>query len=224
MSIPDVITIDGPASSGKSTIGAILAKDLNYLYFDTGVMYRAVTLGVLQSNISLLDEAGITRLAETVKIDIREPSKDDGRQYDVLLDGVDVTWKIRTREVDQTVSPVSVFPGVRKAMTEQQRKIGLRGKVVMVGRDIGTVVLPEAKLKIYLDASAEERADRRYKELIARGEVAEYENILSNIKKRDEINSTRQIAPLKPASDAVIIDTDKLSIIQVVEKIRAEFA
>lgn len=224
MSIPDVITIDGPASSGKSTVGAILARDLNYLYFDTGVMYRAVTLGVLQSNIPLSDEAEITRLAETIKIDIREPSKDDGRQYDVLLDGIDVTWKIRTREVDQSVSPVSVYSGVRKAMTDQQRKIGLRGKVVMVGRDIGTVVLPEAKLKIYLDASAEERANRRYKELIGRGEAAEYDNILAGIKKRDEIDSTRQIAPLKPARDAVIIDTDKLSIIEVVEKIRAEFA
>ena len=223
MSIPDVITIDGPASSGKSTVGAILARDLGYLYFDTGVMYRAVTLGVLQANISLLDEEAITRLAEKVKIDITEPSKDDGRQYDVFLNGEDVTWKIRTREVDQQVSPVSVFSGVRKAMTDQQRKIGLRGKVVMVGRDIGTVVLPEAKLKIYLDASAEERANRRYKELIARGEAAQYENILAGIKKRDEINSTRQIAPLKPARDAVIIDTDKLSIEQVVEKIKAEY-
>lgn len=223
MSIPDVITIDGPASSGKSTVGAILARDLGYLYFDTGVMYRAVTLGVLQANISLLDEEAITRLAEKVKIDITEPSKDDGRQYDVFLNGEDVTWKIRTREVDQQVSPVSVFSGVRKAMTDQQRKIGLRGKVVMVGRDIGTVVLPEAKLKIYLDASAEERANRRYKELIARGEAAQYENILAGIKKRDEIDSTRQIAPLKPARDAVIIDTDKLSIGQVVEKIKAEY-
>ena len=223
MSIPDVITIDGPASSGKSTVGAILARDLGYLYFDTGVMYRAVTLGVLQANISLQDEEAITRLAEEVKIDITEPSKDDGRQYDVFLNGEDVTWKIRTREVDQQVSPVSVFSGVRKAMTDQQRKIGLRGKVVMVGRDIGTVVLPEAKLKIYLDASAEERANRRYKELIARGEAAQYENILAGIKKRDEINSTRQIAPLKPAMDAVIIDTDKLSIVQVIEKIKAEY-
>lgn len=223
MSIPDVITIDGPASSGKSTIGAILARDLGYLYFDTGVMYRAVTLGVLQANISLLDEEAITRLAEKVKIDITEPSKDDGRQYDVFLNGEDVTWKIRTREVDQYVSPVSVFSGVRKAMTDQQRQIGLRGKVVMVGRDIGTVVLPEAKLKIYLDASAEERANRRYKELIARGEAAQYENILAGIKKRDGIDSTRQIAPLKPARDAIIIDTDKLSIEQVVEKIKAEY-
>jgi cytidylate kinase len=223
MSIPDAITIDGPASSGKSTVAAILAKELAYLYFDTGVMYRAVTYGVLQSNISLLDDAGITALAEKVKIDISEPSVSDGRQYDVLMDGNDITWQIRTRQVDQHVSQVSAYSGVRKAMTYQQRQIGLRGKVVMVGRDIGTVVLPEAKLKIYLDASSEERARRRYKELIDRGEAANFENILAGIKKRDEIDSTRQIAPLKPAEDAVIINTDHLSVSEVVEKIKAEF-
>ncbi len=223
MSIPDAITIDGPASSGKSTVAAILAKELAYLYFDTGVMYRAVTYGVLQSNISLLDEPGITALAEKVKIDISEPSVNDGRQYDVLMDGNDITWEIRTRLVDQHVSQVSAYAGVRKAMTYQQRQIGLRGKVVMAGRDIGTVVLPEAKVKIYLDASSEERARRRFKELIDRGEAANFENILAGIKKRDEIDSTRQIAPLKPAEDAVIINTDHLSVFQVVEKIKAEF-
>ncbi len=223
MSIPDAITIDGPASSGKSTVAAILAKELAYLYFDTGVMYRAVTYGVLQSNISLLDEPGITALAEKVKIDISEPSVNDGRQYDVLMDGNDITWEIRTRLVDQHVSQVSAYAGVRKAMTYQQRQIGLRGKVVMAGRDIGTVVLPEAKVKIYLDASSEERARRRFKELIDRGEAANFENILAGIKKRDEIDLTRQIAPLKPAEDAVIINTDHLSVSQVVEKIKAEF-
>jgi CMP/dCMP kinase len=223
MTITDAITIDGPASSGKSTVAAILAKELAYLYFDTGVMYRAVTYGVLQSNISLLDEPGITALAEKVKIDISEPSVNDGRQYDVLMDGNDITWQIRTRLVDQHVSQVSAYAGVRKAMTYQQRQIGLRGKVVMAGRDIGTVVLPEAKVKIYLDASSEERARRRFKELIDRGEAANYENILAGIKKRDEIDSTRQIAPLKPAEDAVIINTDLLSVSQVVEKIKAEF-
>jgi CMP/dCMP kinase len=223
MSIPEAITIDGPASSGKSTVAAILAKELAYLYFDTGVMYRAVTYGVLQSNISLLDESGITALAEKVKIDISEPSVKDGRQYDVLMDGNDITWQIRTRLVDQHVSQVSAYAGVRKAMTYQQRQIGLRGKVVMAGRDIGTVVLPEAKVKIYLDASSEERARRRYKELIDRGEAANFDNILAGIKKRDEIDSTRQIAPLKPAEDAVIINTDHLSVSEVVERIKAEF-
>jgi CMP/dCMP kinase len=170
-----------------------------------------------------LDEPGITTLAERVKIDISEPTVSDGRQYDVLMDGKDITWEIRTRLVDQHVSQVSAYSGVRKAMTYQQRQIGLRGKVVMVGRDIGTVVLPEAKLKIYLDASSDERARRRFKELIDRGEAANFDNILSGIKKRDEIDSTRQIAPLKPAEDAVIINTDHLSVSEVVEKIKAEF-
>ncbi len=222
MEIPDVITIDGPASSGKSTVAAIIAKRINYLYFDTGVMYRVVTLGVLQAHIPLEDENSIASLAEKVNIDIRDASINDGRQYDVYMDGVDVTWQIRTREVDKNVSLVSTYAGVRKAMTNQQRQIGLRGKVVMVGRDIGTVVLPEAELKIYLDASPEERAQRRYKELIARGEVAQYEIILAGIRKRDEIDSNRQIAPLKPAPDAVIINTDKLCINQVVDLIQAE--
>lgn len=224
MRIPDAITIDGPASSGKSTVGAILAKQLGYLYFDTGVMYRAVTLGVLRSDISIDDEHAVSSLAENVQIDIREPSVSDGRQYDVLLDGVDITWDIRTREVDQNVSQVSTYSGVRKSMSSQQRKIGLRGRVVMVGRDIGTVVLPEAKIKIYLDASAEERARRRFKELIERGEKADYENILAGIKRRDSIDSSREIAPLMPAQDAIIVDTDHLTIEQVVDRIRAEFS
>jgi cytidylate kinase len=223
MPIPEAITIDGPASSGKSTVAAILAKQLGYLYFDTGVMYRAVTLGALRSAIFIDNEQAVSSLAESVRIDIREPSFDDGRQYDVLLDGEDITWDIRTREVDQNVSQVSTYAGVRKAMTSQQRKIGLRGKVVMVGRDIGTVVLPEAKLKIFLDASPEERARRRYKELIERGENADYEGILAGIKRRDSIDSSREIAPLKPAEDAVIVDTDILSIEQVVDRIRAEY-
>lgn len=223
MPIPEAITIDGPASSGKSTVAAILAKQLGYLYFDTGVMYRAVTLGALRSAIFIDNEQAVSSLAESVRIDIREPSFNDGRQYDVLLDGEDITWDIRTREVDQNVSQVSTYAGVRKAMTSQQRKIGLRGKVVMVGRDIGTVVLPEAKLKIFLDASAEERARRRYKELIERGENADYEGILAGIKRRDSIDSSREIAPLKPAEDAVIVDTDILSIEQVVDRIRAEY-
>jgi len=223
MTIPEIITIDGPASSGKSTVAAIIARDLNYLYFDTGVMYRAVTYGVIKSNIPMEEEEQISHLAEQSEIDIRPPTVADGRQYDVIYNYEDVTWKIRTREVDQNVSQVSTYGGVRKAMTSRQRAIGMRGKVVMVGRDIGTVVLPEAKLKIYLDASAEERARRRYKELIDRGEEASYEKILTGIRRRDEIDSTRMIAPLKPAEDAVIIDTDKMTIDQVVERIQSEF-
>jgi len=122
-----------------------------------------------------------------------------------------MTWEIRRPEVDANVSVVSAYVGVRRALSAQQRRIGLRGKIVMVGRDIGTVVLPEADLKIYLDASAEERATRRYKEIIARNEQAEYNEILSKVRARDRIDSTRAVAPLKPANDAVILDSDKLS-------------
>jgi cytidylate kinase len=221
MTLPDIIAIDGPASAGKSTIAAIIAKELGYLYFDTGVMYRAVTLSTLKHELDPMDEEGITRLAETVQIDVREPSIDDGRQYDVILDGEDVTWAIREKKVEGLVSPISAIAGVRKAMTAQQRRIGLRGRVVMVGRDIGTVVLPEAPLKIYLDASAEERARRRFEEVKARGESVEFEEILRGIKGRDQIDSTRKVAPLVAAEDAIRVDTDGQSILQVVEKIKS---
>ena len=220
MSLPDIIAIDGPASAGKSTIAAILAAELGYLYFDTGVMYRAVTLSAIQHDLDASDEAGISLLADRVQIDVREPSSLDGRQYDVILDGEDVTWQIREKRVEKIVSIISTYPKVRAAMTAQQRRIGLRGKVVMVGRDIGTVVLPEAPLKIYLDASAEERARRRYQELIARGVSADPQEILQGIKERDRIDSSRKVAPLMAAKDAIKVDTDKLSIDQVVAEIK----
>jgi cytidylate kinase len=166
MPLPSVIAIDGPAASGKSTLARLLAEELGYLYFDTGVMYRAVTWIALQRNLVIEDEAAITSLAQSIPIDVRPPSKQDGRAYDVWVEGQDITWQIRRPEVDANVSPVSAYAGVRQALSAQQRRIGQRGRVVMVGRDIGTVVLPEAGLKIYLDASAEERARRRYKELM----------------------------------------------------------
>lgn len=214
--IPTSITIDGPASSGKSTIGEIVANRLNYLFFDTGSMYRAVTWAALQRLGGVEDEEQVTRLAETIVIDVLPPSVDDKRKADVLLDGLDITWDLRREEVDNHVSPVSAYAGVRAAMSAQQRRIGLRGKVVMVGRDIGTVVLPEAELKIYLDASVEERARRRYTELLARGIDISFEKVLAGLKKRDQIDSTRSVAPLRPADDAVIIDSDHMSIDEVV--------
>lgn len=221
MTTIDIIAMDGPASSGKSTVAALLARELDYLYFDTGVMYRAVTLAAIKHGVAIADEAGVTEIAERAVIEVAAPSKEDGRQYDVLLDGQDVTWEIRTREVEGNVSPVSTYAGVRKAMTAQQRRIGLKGKVVMVGRDIGTVVLPEAPLKIYLDASVEERARRRHLELTSRGEKVEYQAILDNLRSRDQIDSTRKVAPLKVAPDAQYILTDGLSIEQVVEMIKS---
>ena len=137
------------------------------------------------------------------------------------MDSEDVTWEIRSPAVDASVSLVSEYPDVRKALSAQQRRIGLRGKVVMVGRDIGTVVLPEADLKIYLEASVEERARRRHRELIARGENENYEHTLEAMRRRDQIDSTRAVAPLRPAPDAILLDSDQLSLDQVLEKVRA---
>ena len=209
---PSTITIDGPAASGKSTIGELLARHLDYLYFDTGVMYRAVTWAALSNGISIEDEAAVTALAERLRIDVVPPNVDDGRQYTVLADGVDITWAIRTPAVDAHVSPVSTYPGVRRAMVPQQRRVAASGRVVMVGRDIGTVVLPDADLKLYLDASVEERARRRWREMQARGEEADYEAVLGSMRRRDDIDSNREASPLRVAADAVVVDTTDMSI------------
>ncbi len=218
MGIPEIIAIDGPAASGKSTLGCRLAMALGYLYFDTGVMYRAVTWLALTKGIDIDDEAAITLLAEQAQIDVLPPAVNDGRAYTVMIDGRDITWEIRQPEVERYVSPVSAYAGVRKALSAQQRRIGTRGKVVMVGRDIGTVVLPEAGLKIYLDASVEERARRRCKELLERGEAANYESILHAMRRRDEIDSGRKVAPLRPAEDAQILCSDGLDADQVLAR------
>ena len=221
MSKPNTIAIDGPAASGKSTLGKNLAKSLGYLFFDTGVMYRAVTWMVLLRNMDVYNETWVTELTMEIQIDVRSPSKDDGRTCDVLVDGQDITWDTRRPEVEGVVSIVSTYGGVRRELAAQQRRIGLRGKVVMVGRDIGTVVLPEADLKIYLDASAEVRARRRYDELVARGSPASYDDILANVVGRDKIDSTRAVAPLVAAKDAIILDSDKMSIDEVFNYVEA---
>jgi cytidylate kinase len=219
MPIVKTIAIDGPAASGKSTVGKQVADALGYLFFDTGVMYRAVTWAALEGNIPIEDETKIAQLAAMVDIDVRSPSKQDNRSYDVWLDGKDVTWEIRRPEVDANVSQVSAYPGVRRALSAQQRRIGQRGQVVMVGRDIGTVILPESDLKIYLDASVNERARRRFEELRQRGEPADLEAITQALYKRDRFDITRQISPLRAAPDAIIIHSDNMSFDQVVKKI-----
>lgn len=219
--MPDlmVIAIDGPAAAGKSTIAQLIAERKGYLFFDTGVMYRAATHAALQEEIAIKDEAAVTALAEKINIDIQSPTKSDGRAYDVLLNGQDVTWEIRSDLIDQNVSQVSMYRGVRNAMTLKQREIGLRGGVVMVGRDIGTIVLPEADYKIFLEATVEVRARRRYKERVGRGEVVVLEDILRSMMARDETDSNREYAPLVAHQDAITIDTTTMSIREVVEDI-----
>jgi len=218
---PSIIAIDGPAASGKSTIGLRLARAINYLFFDTGVMYRAVTWVALQRGIDVRDEAAVSALAEETQIDVAPASQSDGRTCDVLVDGRDITWETRSRAVDANVSIVSVYPRVRSALSQQQRRIGQRGRVVMVGRDIGTVVLPDADLKIYLDATAEERAKRRYEEVLARDGQANYAEILEKVIERDRIDSTRDVAPLRIAENAVVVDSDKLTADEVFEQVLA---
>lgn len=215
------IAIDGPAASGKSTIGCILAENLSYLYLDTGVMYRAVTWAALDRGIPIEDEAAVTQLAQTVTIEVTPPTVADGRQCTILADGRDITWEIRSPDVNRYVSPVSAYQGVRRALTEQQRRIARDGGVVMVGRDIGTVVLPDAEVKLYLDASLEERSQRRYLEFQQRGQCVSITDVRENVVLRDRIDSTRQAAPLRPADDALVIDTTDMSIEEVVQRTEA---
>jgi cytidylate kinase len=214
---PTTIAIDGPAASGKSTVGEALAERLSYFYLDTGVMYRAVTWAALKRDIPVDDEESLTRLAEQLQIKITDATEDDGRQYTVLVDGVDITWAIRTPAVDAHVSTVSAHRGVRQALVAKQRRVAAEEPVVMVGRDIGTVVLPDADLKIYLDATVEERARRRWQEIQDRGKKdVDYEDVLESMRRRDRIDSSRDVSPLRPAEDATIIDTTDLTVGEVV--------
>lgn len=216
---PKVITIDGPAASGKSSVGLQLAKVLGYFFLDTGIMYRAVAWAALNQNIDIQNEEKIGCLAQQIEIEIKPPSNNDGRINDVYVDKVDVTWKIRETEVNQVVSQISKYQQVRNALTKNQREYGRMGKIVMAGRDIGTVVMPEADLKVFLEASPKERALRRYNEELKRGKKTNLEEIIHNVDMRDKIDSNREIAPLTPAKDAVIIFTDGKDVMTVVNDI-----
>ena len=216
---PRTIAIDGPAGAGKSTIGALVAERLGYLFLDTGAMYRAVALAAKRKGIDPDDGPRLAKLAREVRILIGPPTLRDGRAYTVLLDGEDVTWQIREPEIDRIVSQVARIPAVREAMVEQQRTLAERGRLVMVGRDIGTVVLPHADRKIYLTASAAERAKRREEELRSRGQVRPRQELLQEILRRDKLDSERAVAPLKAADDAIVVQTDGLSVGEALDRV-----
>ncbi|MCO5177056.1 MAG: (d)CMP kinase [Thermomicrobiales bacterium] len=215
------IAIDGPAAAGKSTVGELVAQRLHAVYFDSGILYRALTLAALARGIDPDDERSLAELASHLDVLIRRPSVDDGRQSDIVLDGKDVTWDLRSAAVDRLVSSVSALPAVRAALLEPQRRIGLSGAVVMVGRDIGTVVLPEADLKVFMVASVKERARRRYEQLRGTAKEQKLAAIEADLLLRDQVDSTRDISPLRAADDAVTLDTDPLDIDEVVERIVA---
>jgi cytidylate kinase len=205
MSKPSTIAIDGPVASGKSTVGRRLAQNLGYRFVDTGAMYRALTWEAVRLNIDLEDEAALIRLAQNAEVDI-----DSSEGSRVTVNGRDVTSELRSDAVERGVSPVSRVAGVRAVLVKKQQAMAAGGSIVMAGRDIGTNVLTDADLKIYLDVSVEEQARRRYSELRELGEDVEYQNILDNLTRRDKIDSNRSANPLRPAGDAVRIDTDKM--------------
>jgi cytidylate kinase len=213
-----IIAIDGPAGSGKSTTARLLAKRLGYTYLDTGAFYRALTLKVLESGVSPENGAAVLRLAETTKIDL-QPQQEKNR---VFLDGRDVTKAIRAPRVTNAIAPISENPHVRAMMVELQRAAGRKGGVVIEGRDIGTVVFPDADLKIFMQASLEERTRRRQEELAAEGIVRDYETLREEIAQRDLKDAQRKVAPLLRAPDAILLDNTKMTIAQQIEFIVQE--
>ncbi len=210
-----VITIDGPTGSGKSTVSRLLAKRLHYPYLDTGAMYRVVALALKRAGIGLHDEAAISEICSELDI-VFVPEGDATRIY---LGKEDVTEAIREPDIDLLASDVSALEVVRSAMTNLQRKIGSQGPLVAEGRDMGTVVFPDAQHKFYVDASLEVRVDRRFQERQRRGESISREKVREDLIRRDDQDMNRSLAPLKPAEDATIIDTTELTLDQVVEKI-----
>ena len=212
------VAIDGPASSGKSTVAKIIAKRFGYVYCDTGAMYRSVTWAALENGIGVSDTKRVIDLARRIKITF-EPGQPDQR---VFVDGHEVTKDIRTEKIAANVSAVAAIPEVRAQMVEQQRQIAQAGGIVMDGRDIGTTVLPDAQIKVFLVASAHERARRRYEENLQKGLATQsLDELEAAIKLRDQKDSTRKVSPLTQAKDAILIDTTSLTIDQVVDEISA---
>lgn len=209
------IAIDGPVASGKTVVGRELARRLERSFLDTGNMYRVVTWAALDRNIGLTDERALQELAEAIEIRLVPVHGSDR----LLVDGRDVTDLLRQREIDKGVSDVSAVSGVRRAMVRQQRAVADQGPIIMVGRDIGTVVLPDAKVKVFLKASAQVRARRRHTENAEKGLSTDLDKVLMDLKQRDRQDSERADSPLRPADDALEIDTDSLSVEEVVDLI-----
>lgn len=211
------IAIDGPAGAGKSTVAKKVADALGYLYIDTGAMYRAATWLVLKNNVNLVDESAIVATVEKAKIELKPG--DSHEKIHVFVDGQEVTKEIRSQNITKLVSPLSAIGAVREQLVEQQREMALAGGVVLDGRDIGTVVLPDANVKIFLTASADVRARRRLAELKELGETADYNSLLKEIVERDQRDSNREIAPLRMADDAILILSDNMTVDEVVAHI-----
>lgn len=203
-----VIAIDGPAGAGKSTISKLIAKNLGINYIDTGAMYRAITYKCLKSGIDINDRQKVVDLCSRTEVDFVDDS--------IYLDGVRLGEEIRTLEVSSKVSDVAKIPQVREFLLEKQREIGKRSDVILDGRDVGTHIFPDTKYKFFLNASAQERGRRRYQELVDKGQTVVLEDIIEDIKKRDYIDSTRKVAPLVKADDAIEVDSTSMTIDQVV--------
>lgn len=215
MSGPHTIAIDGPVASGKTAVGRLVAERLGLRFIDTGVVYRAVTSEAVRRGVRLEDEGALTELSQALTLELVSV---DGEER-LLVDGVDITDRLRDPEIEHGVSLVAKVPGVRRALVEQQRAITRKGGFVVAGRDIGTVVLPDAPVKVYLDASIGVRARRRHEELKGQGASVDYAQVESALKRRDKIDSERVDSPLRPAKDAVLIDTDDLDVVELVERI-----
>ena len=209
------VAIDGPSGAGKSTIAKFLAKELNFLYVDTGAMYRAIGLFAARNGVDAGDAAAVEPLLSQVKLDLAYV---EGEQR-IFLNGEDVSRSIRTEEASKNASKVSAIPAVRNFLLEFQRSFAKQNCILMDGRDIGTVVLPDADVKIFLTATPEARAQRRYKEQIERGEAVTFEQVLEAIQKRDAADSSRVAAPLKPAEDSVLVDTTFLNLQESIQRI-----
>lgn len=213
--LDQAVAIDGPGASGKTSVGREVARHLDFRFMDTGLMYRAATWQAMRQRIPVYEADALTEMTKAMDIDLTATEWGDR----LLIDGVDATSELRTPDIDRNVSAVSAVEGVRRELVSQQRRIAERGPIVMVGRDICTAVLPDARTKIYLDASAEVRADRRYAEMNDLGMAVTPQQVFADIQRRDRIDSERAVTPLMVADGAIVINTDDLTIPEVVDKI-----